>query len=62
MLKLFLVLINMISPLCNTYNNALNFIRDFCYKQTLYSVAESAFILFFARFMGGVAADRVLQN
>jgi len=47
MLKLFLVLINMKSPVCNTYNNALNVIRDLCCcKQTVYRVAESAFFLF----------------
>jgi len=28
MLKLFLVLIDMKSPVCNTYNNALNVITD----------------------------------
>jgi len=49
--------------LFNTYNNALNVVRNVCYyKQTVYSVAESAFFLFFAKFMGGVVSDRVLQS
>jgi len=45
----------------DTYNNALNVIRDLCCcKQTVYRVAESACLLFLARPMEVVIADRVL--
>jgi len=50
MLKLFNV-DKIISPLRNTYNNALNVIRDLCCcKQSVCRVTERAF--FFTRRMG----------
>jgi len=47
----------------NTYNNALNIIRDLCCcKQNVYRVFECAFPSFLARSRGGVVVDRVLQS
>jgi len=59
MLKLLDALINInSSPLFrNTYNNALNVIRDLCcWKQTAYRVAESAFSSFFRQAYGRVCS------